>query len=78
MNALHRDHDQMFEDERDVNRILLVLDDYEFDENDPCPKCGGDGFIALSECPELWGEDCFAERDRLVTCPECHGGGIWL
>jgi DnaJ-class molecular chaperone len=41
----------------------------------PCPKCGGDGFMALSDCPELWGEDTFAEQDREVVCPECGGSG---
>ena len=47
--------------------------DYEdYDDEDCCPMCGGDGVVMLSECgPSEWGEDCFSEEDRLVTCPEC-------
>ena len=47
--------------------------DYEdYDDEDCCPMCGGDGVVMLSECgPSEWGEDCFCEEDRVVTCPEC-------
>jgi hypothetical protein len=34
--------------------------------------CGGDGVVELADCgPSEWGEDCFCEENRLVTCPEC-------
>ena len=45
-------------------------DDY--DDDDCCSMCGGDGTVMLSEYgPSEWGEDCFCEEDRVVTCPEC-------
>ncbi len=47
----------------------------EFDESDfddCCSMCGGDGVVELADCgPSEWGEDCFCEENRLVTCPEC-------
>jgi hypothetical protein len=50
-------------------------DEYDYDpehEDDACLMCGGDGVVMLSECgPSEWGEDCFCEEDRVVTCPEC-------
>lgn len=47
-------------------------DFYEYEEDDYCPMCGGDGVVMLSDCgPSEWGEDCFCEEDRLVACPEC-------
>ena len=43
-----------------------------YDDDDCCSMCGGDGVVMLSECgPSEWGEDCFCEEDRVVTCPEC-------
>jgi hypothetical protein len=55
-------------------------DDY-FDDgmdgkDNSCPRCGGEGFVELHEAPELWGEDCCAEVNRLVDCPECKGTGV--
>lgn len=47
------------------------FDESDFDD-DCCSMCGGDGVVALSDCgPSEWGEDCFCEEDRLVSCPEC-------
>jgi hypothetical protein len=36
-----------------------------------CSRCGGNGFIELVDAPELWGEDCLSEENRLIPCPEC-------
>ena len=36
-----------------------------------CSRCGGEGFIELVDAPELWGEDCLCEENRLIDCPEC-------
>lgn len=72
MNHIHPDHDQFFPDDAsDINEELDFEEEYE-----SCPKCGGDGYVDLSECPELWGEDCFCEPDRQVLCPECLGKGV--
>lgn len=51
------------------------------DDYDPCEgvcgQCGGDGWIMLSDAgPSEWGEDCFCEVDRPITCPECKGKGV--
>lgn len=47
---------------------------YDGDDDEPvCDCCGGEGFVELEDHPELWGEDCFVEENRLVTCPECGG-----
>jgi DnaJ-class molecular chaperone len=55
-------------------------DDYD-DFGDPqdnyCECCGGDGHVELQDHPELWGEDCFVEMNRLVVCPECGGKGFY-
>ena len=44
--------------------------------HDPCERCGGEAMMELRDCPELWGEDCFVEKNRLVMCPECGGKGF--
>jgi DnaJ-class molecular chaperone len=47
-----------------------------WNQPDDCELCGGDGVKALSELgPSAWGEDCFSEQDRIVTCPDCSGTG---
>lgn len=44
------------------------------DDESPCSLCGGEGAIMLSDAgPGEWGEDCFCEVDRPITCPECKG-----
>ena len=43
---------------------------------DPCDRCGGDGMIELHDAPEMWGEDCCSEENRLMTCPDCKGDGV--
>jgi hypothetical protein len=53
-----------------------VDDDVDYEERDCCGRCGGEGFIQLSEAPELWGDDCFMEKDRPVTFPDCRGTGL--
>lgn len=62
-----------------TNQELDVLygDDGGYDDptDCTCDQCGGDGVVELQETPELWGEDCFCEQNRLVTCPSCHGKG---
>lgn len=59
----------------DEARGLAGDDDYgddDYGDDECCPMCGGDGVVMLSECgPSEWGEDCFCEVDRVVTCPEC-------
>lgn len=66
--------------ERDIDSphefygFASVPDD--FGDPDFCGRCGGDGVINLSDAPDLWGEDCFCEIDRLVTCPSCQGKGV--
>lgn len=50
-------------------------DDADFDDNDRCPKCGGDGSAEYDDCQEVWGEDCPSEINHLVECPQCHGTG---
>lgn len=57
----------------DLETPLFDLDPL---DSDCCDQCGGDGVVQLSDTPELWGEDCFCEIDRLVTCPSCLGKGI--
>lgn len=54
-------------------------DDYldAIEERDECERCCGEGHIELHEAPELWGEDCCSEENRLVTCPECDGYGYF-
>ena len=48
------------------------MSDFDGNQEDVCPMCGGDGWVMLSECGSSeWGEDCFSEQDRAVTCPEC-------
>lgn len=43
---------------------------------DVCDMCGGEGIIMLSEAgPGVWGEDCFCDEDRPITCPACRGKG---
>lgn len=45
-------------------------------DDDSCDLCGGDGWIMLSDAgPGEWGEDCFCEVDRPITCPQCKGNG---
>lgn len=45
--------------------------DYD-DDDETCGRCGGDGWVMLSECgPSEWGEDCFSEEDRAIQCPDC-------
>ena len=39
-----------------------------------CPKCGGEGFVELHDCPELWGQDSPPAND-IAQCPECIGMG---
>jgi len=66
-----------------TNRELDMLygDDCDNDGGDDesmdctCDQCGGDGVVELEDTPELWGEDCFSEENRLVTCPSCSGKG---
>jgi len=43
------------------------------DDGPGCACCGDEGLVELEDHPELWGEDCFVEENRLVTCPECGG-----
>ncbi len=52
-------------------------DDCDMEPRDECERCGGDGFIELAEAPELWGEDCMSEKNRLVKCPDCDGYGFF-
>lgn len=54
----------------------VPIDDYpaeywDDDGDDTCSCCGGDGVVELVDHPELWGEDCLSEINRLVPCPEC-------
>ena len=58
----------------DTDGFIDIGDD-RLESDDVCNLCGGERFVALSDCPELWGEDCFSEIDRLVRCPECKGEG---
>ena len=44
-------------------------------DDEECERCGGDGFTTLHDSPDVWGEDCCAEEDRLITCPACRGQG---
>lgn len=59
-----------------MNDIEDDYDDWDGEEHDPCERCGGEGTLELRDCPELWGEDCFVEKNRLVMCPECNGRGF--
>lgn len=51
------------------------LDDASDEPREDCLRCGGEGFLELVDCHELWGEDCLSEKNRLVECPECGGSG---
>lgn len=46
---------------------------YDGGDEPACDCCGGEGFVELEDHPELWGDDCFTELNRLVACPECSG-----
>ncbi len=46
------------------------------DDDDFCPRCGGDGYIEYFDADELRGEDCPGEKNHLVDCPECAGRGF--
>jgi rubredoxin len=52
-----------------------MIEEYDDDQHGGLPECGmcgDDGYIMLSEAgPSEWGEDCFAEVDRPIVCPEC-------
>ena len=56
------------------------MSDEEIDDwgesSDECECCGGEGFVELQDHPELWSEDFFSEKNKLVTCPECGGNGF--
>ncbi len=56
-----------------AKQIVAICDDLADEEaDDICPMCCGDGVVMLSDCgPSEWGEDCLAEEDDLVNCPEC-------
>lgn len=54
----------------DLETPLFDLDPL---DGDLCEQCCGDGVVELIDTPELWGEDCFSEENRLVTCPSCQG-----
>jgi hypothetical protein len=50
--------------------------DCDFDTDNTCDQCGGDGMIMLSDAGAgVWGEDTFCDIDRPITCPTCGGGG---
>ena len=52
------------------------LDDFaDLEESEPCPTCGGDGFIEYLDAPEAWGEDCPSEENHLIECTNCGGSG---
>lgn len=50
---------------------LCLQRDQAYDDDHTCFKCGGEGLMQLSDCPEEWGEDSFSEVDRLIECPDC-------
>lgn len=48
-------------------------DRWDYDEDEACPRCGGDGYILASEGdPSDWGEDTYCgPEDDCIPCPEC-------
>lgn len=60
---------------RHLNRELEAAMSFE-SGLDTCDRCGGDGMIELHDAPELWGEDCCSEANRVITCPDCKGDGV--
>jgi hypothetical protein len=49
------------------------IGDDEYDEDDVCQRCGGDGYIMASEGdPSDWGEDTYCgPEDAVMACPDC-------
>jgi len=60
-----------------IEAMEITEEDYEWfwdthnREDWECDRCGGEGFIELVDAPELWGEDCLSEENRLIICPGC-------
>ena len=65
------------DDDEDWDEEAIDDDPWMDNGKTECGRCGGDGHIELSEAPELWGEDCMMEKNRLVECPDCDGIG-WV
>ncbi len=51
--------------------------DWEYDEDDTCPRCGGEGWIMASDGdPSDWMEDTYCgEEDAVIQCRRCNGTG---
>ena len=49
----------------------------EFDDEDACQHCGGEGFIMESDGdPSDWGEDTYCgPEDSVIMCRHCKGKG---
>lgn len=52
--------------------------DSEFDDDNLCPVCGGEGFIMAWEGDGSdWGEDTYSgPMDESIQCRHCNGTGV--
>jgi Zn finger protein HypA/HybF involved in hydrogenase expression len=46
------------------------------DEDEPCPRCGGDGAIEWDDASDVWGDDMGEGlENHMIDCPNCNGKG---